>query len=131
MGFRYAFLCDLLEKLQTLHSRYPPYLPRDLKEFTRRAVTTWFQKHGYKIRAEADPFVLLSFLLADKYNDRDYGLSGDTIERIIGRAFSLSSAQLTALRAEEWNGSSIDLGTCVQLVTGDRVSNQLNGLSSY
>ena len=126
MPFRYAFVCDLLEKLHRLHARHPPYLPAHLKQFTVRAVTTWFKKHDYKIKNETDPLILLSILLADKYNDRDYGLSEATLARIIGRAFSLSKAQYDALLLDAWDGKALDLGQRVELITA-----QLVGLHKY
>ena len=127
MPFRFAYVCDLLEKLHRIHARHPPYLPRDLRAFSTKIVTLWFKKHEYRIKNEADCLLLLSIILAESQHDRDYGLCAKTLAMVIGRAFALPTAQFQRLVSEVLDGNTVglayrvDLGYRVEQVTSQRV----------
>ncbi|KFY31999.1 hypothetical protein V493_00591 [Pseudogymnoascus sp. VKM F-4281 (FW-2241)] len=124
MSFRFAHICDLLDRLDQVYSRYPPYLPKDATQKSRDAVLYWFKKHGQKIRHGANGLALLSALFPGR-TQRAHELDSKSLEKIISRALSLPSSQVTDLtRWREPGAGESDLGACVE-----RVLNQAVGVS--
>lgn len=122
MPFRFAYICNLLEKLHHIFARHPPYLPRDVQQMSTRAVTLWFRKHELKIKHDIDGFLLLSSLLPEKHVDKVYGLSEGDLAKVVGRAFSLSTAQFEDVLHTVNPGVPSDLGHRVEHVTKQCVS---------
>ncbi|OBT78694.1 hypothetical protein VF21_02312 [Pseudogymnoascus sp. 05NY08] len=119
MPFRFAHICDLLERLDQVYSRYPPYLPKDATQKSRDAVLYWFKKHGQKIRYDANGLALLSTLFPER-TPRELELDSKSLEKIISRALSLPSSRVTDLTRWREPGAGVgDLGACVE-----RVANQ-------
>ncbi|KFY99213.1 hypothetical protein V498_00920 [Pseudogymnoascus sp. VKM F-4517 (FW-2822)] len=125
MPFRFAHVCDLLDRLDQVYSRYPPYLPKDATQKSRDAVLYWFKKHGQKIRHDANGLALLSSLFPER-TERVQGLDTKSLEKIVSRALSLPSSRVTELtRWREPGAGGCDLGSCVE-----RVVNQAVGVKS-
>ncbi|ELR08871.1 hypothetical protein VC83_01764 [Pseudogymnoascus destructans] len=124
MPFRFAHICDLLERLDQVYSRYPPYLPKDATQKSRDAVLYWFEKHGQKIRHDANGLALLSTLFPDR-TQRVYGLDSKSLEKIICRALSLPSSRVAALTRWREPGAGVgDLGACVERVVDQDVKEE-------
>ncbi|KFY64451.1 hypothetical protein V496_03260 [Pseudogymnoascus sp. VKM F-4515 (FW-2607)] len=116
MPFRFAHVCDLLDRLDQVYSRYPPYLPKDATQKSRDAVLYWFKKHGQKIRHDANGLALLSSLFPER-TERVQGLDTKSLEKIVSRALSLPSSRVTELtRWREPGAGGCDLGSCVERV---------------
>lgn len=116
MPFRFAHVCDLLDRLDQVYSRYPPYLPKDATQKSRDAVQYWFKKHGQKIRSEANGLALLSTLFPERTH-RVHELDSKSLEKIISRALSLPSSRVTDItRWREPEVGESDLGACVERV---------------
>ncbi|KFX98914.1 hypothetical protein O988_04132 [Pseudogymnoascus sp. VKM F-3808] len=116
MPFRFAHVCDLLDKLDHVYSRYPPYLPKDATQKSRDAVLYWFKKHGQKIRYDANGLALLSTLFPERTH-RMHELDSKSLEKIISRSLSLPSSRITDLtRWREPGAGERDLGACVERV---------------
>lgn len=122
MPFRFAYICNLLEKLHHIFARHPPYLPRDVQQMSTRVITLWFKKHELKIKHDVGGFRLLSILLPEKYIEKVYGLSERDLARVVGRAFSLSTAQFEDVLLKVNPGDLSDLGHRVEHVTKQCVS---------
>ncbi|KFZ04757.1 hypothetical protein V501_08993 [Pseudogymnoascus sp. VKM F-4519 (FW-2642)] len=121
MPFRFAHICDLLERLDQVYSRYPPYLPKDATQKSRDAVLYWFKKHGQKIRHDANGLALLSTLFPERTQRVDE-LDSKSLEKIICRALSLPSSRVTDLsRWREPGAGAGDLGACVERVVNQDV----------
>lgn len=121
MPFRFSHICDLLDRLHQVYSRYPPYLPKDAKQKSRDAVLYWFKKHGQKIRRDAEGVALLSALFPDRAH-RVHELDSKSLEKIISRAFSLPPSRVTDLT--RWRNPAVgerDLGACVERVVNQAV----------
>jgi len=121
MAFRFVYICDLLEELGNVFSRYPPYLPKDAEQKSREVISHWFKKHRQKIRCEADGLVLLSTLLPEKRTDKVYELREKSLERIIARSLSLSTSRYTDLVRWREPGAG-DLADCLERVQRQTVS---------
>lgn len=121
MPFRFAHICDLLERLDQVYSRYPPYLPKDATQKSRDAVLYWFKKHGEKIRYDANGIVLLSTLFPER-TQRVHELDSKSLEKIISRALSLPSSRVADLTRWREPGAGVgDLGACVERVVNQDV----------
>lgn len=117
MPFRFAYICTLLEKLHHIFARHPPYLPRDVQQMSTRVITLWFKQHELKIKHDVDGLLLLSILPPETYVDRTYGLSERDLGKVVGRAFSLSTAQFEKVLNRANSGDLSDLGHRVEQVT--------------
>ncbi|OBT95933.1 hypothetical protein VE01_06121 [Pseudogymnoascus verrucosus] len=124
MPFRFAHICDLLERLDQVYSRYPPYLPKDATQKSRDAVLYWFKKHGQKIRHDANGLALLSTLFPER-TQRVHELDSKNLEKIICRALSLPSSRVTDLSRWREPGAGVgDLGACVERVVNQDVKEE-------
>ncbi|OBT68788.1 hypothetical protein VE03_02147 [Pseudogymnoascus sp. 23342-1-I1] len=125
MPFRFAHICDLLDRLDQVYSRYPPYLPKDATQKSRDAVLYWFKKHGQKIRHDANGLALLSTLFPERAH-RAHELDTKSLEKIVSRALSLPSSQVTDLtRWREPGAGAGDLGACVERVVNQAVGMEI------
>lgn len=117
MPFRFAYICNLLDKLHHIFARHPPYLPRDVQQMSTRVITLWFKKHELKIKHEIDGYLLLSILLPEKYAERVYGLSERDLAKLVGRAFSLSTIQFEDVMHKPNAEDLSDLGHRIEQAT--------------
>lgn len=120
MPFKFTYVCDLLERLETLEIRDAPLLPADKKSRYFGIIDTWFKNHRKLIDAsDTDRAALLSTFFPERRTDRVYFLKEQGLVKILGRCLGLGRERLQVL--ENWKSSdSEDLATLIsniQLVT--------------
>ncbi|KAI9373528.1 hypothetical protein BJX61DRAFT_502482 [Aspergillus egyptiacus] len=115
MGFKFAYLCDLLSSLEE---------NRILKATTQarsrnpdvRAVTQWFAQHDRHLRnPDTDQLAFVSCMFPQKRTDRVYWLQDTSLARVIGRCLLLGSSRREELERWRTSGGG-DLGQCVENV---------------
>lgn len=117
MGFKFAFLCDLLSNLE--HNRSSKALPlpsvqRDNSDL--QIINGWFTQHYRCLNEPAtDRLALLSCMFPERRPDRVYWLQGTSLARVIGRCLRLGSSRLAQLDQWKKHGAP-DLGQCVENV---------------
>lgn len=125
MGFRFAYVCDLLSSLEN---------NRILKASTAAkrqnpdvsTITNWFRRHGKHIHdGKTDRLVLLSCLFPEKRPERVFGLREPSLVKIIGRCLLLGISRRKELEQWKDNGGA-DFGQCVENVM-KQAENDLNG----
>ena len=115
MGFKFAYLCDLLSSIEDNRtikaSTAAKVVNPDL-----RVVGRWFDQHARQIHNEStNRAALLSCLFPEKRTDRVYWLQEASLARIVGRCLLLGSSRIEQL--ECWRASGgCDLGQCVENV---------------
>lgn len=119
MPFKFAWLCDLLQKLESPYLRDTLVLPGPVKEFTQKEIIRWFQSHKNKLNEfEVNSRAVATMLRPEAWTDRDFGLDADGLEYLLARVLSLTKLQLAELskwRTQPWKG---DLAVCVERVMG-------------
>lgn len=113
MLFRHV--CDLLEQLSAITTRFPPYLPKDAERRSANAIAEWFRAHRTRINAEPTVEPLLSTLLPECRTDRVYSLKEQSLEKIVARILGLSSGRCSDLARYKEPGAG-DLADCVERV---------------
>ncbi|KAI9740974.1 MAG: hypothetical protein M1818_004580 [Claussenomyces sp. TS43310] len=112
--FPFVYVCDLLERLQTIIFRDPPYLQKDIENKTCETITSWIRFHRRRIdQASGDAF--LSTLLPERRTDRVYHLKEKTLEKILARALALPNSRLSDLKRWRDPGAG-DLADCLERV---------------
>lgn len=115
MPFRFIFVCDLLERLEEIRGRDPPYLLKEAESRSKEAIKSWFAFHRQRIDNETDGSVLLSTFLPERCSDRVYGLQERNLEKVIGRVLALPNSRRIDLERWRQPGAG-DLGDCVERV---------------
>jgi hypothetical protein len=119
MPFKFVWLCDLLQKLESPYLRGTLVLPGPVKEFTQKEIIRWFQSHRKKLNEfEVGSRAVAMMLRPEAWTDRDFGLDADGLEHLLARVLSVTKLQLAELskwRTETWN---CDLAVCVERVMG-------------
>ncbi|KAJ5349428.1 hypothetical protein N7541_007155 [Penicillium brevicompactum] len=115
MGFKYRYLCDLLEDLESGRAaKVSAATPKDNPSI--RIVSQWFTKHEQAIQdAGTDRVKLLSCMFPEKRTDRVYWLREKFLSSIIGRSLRLGSTRLQELNRWQSSGS-FDLACCAEKV---------------
>lgn len=115
MGFKFAFLCDLLSSLEDNQIIKASTAARNDNPDTK-AVSRWFVQHEKRLRhKETDQLAVLSCMFPEKLSDRVYWLQHTSLVHIIGRCLLLGISRREEL--ERWRLSGgIDLGECVENV---------------
>lgn len=116
MPFPFAYVCDILDKLERLFRRQVPLLHKDLNSKVNEEVTKWFKEHRSRLDAfNTDAEAVISMLRPEQTHDRIYGIDSENLELIISRGLRLSRHQCAELH--RWKTSDIlDLAGCVQRV---------------
>jgi DNA ligase-4 len=115
MPLLFVYVCDLLEQLEQIKVRYPPYLPKDQERRTSEKIEDWFRRHRQRIDGDTNGVALLSALLPETRTDRVYELKEKSLEKIIGRAQALPNSRRADLARWRQPGAG-DLGDCVERV---------------
>lgn len=118
MPFPYAYICDLLQKLEdeTLSTK---------KEKTpaKAIIANWFESHRSRLHSpDNDASAVLSTLLPERRTDRVYSIQATRLRSIIGRALLLGQSRVLELRRHIIPGSGVDLGDCVESILTSTVS---------
>lgn len=107
MPFKFAYVCDLLQRLEDLETADPPLLLTQKVHQQQETLHGWFRAHRRAIDAYAtDRAALLSALLPERRTDRVYGLQELSLSRVLGRCLGLGSERLKSLYA--WDPSCLD-----------------------
>ncbi|KAF7877037.1 uncharacterized protein EAF02_008257 [Botrytis sinoallii] len=107
--FPFYKLCKLLDELEGLICRFPPLLPKNLKEKVSDAWIRWFKLHRDTLDAlyKDDPSVLFT-LKPEVLDDRDYDVHKVAFERFLARYFYMTVEQrATFKKLEEGDGTLI------------------------
>lgn len=114
MGFKFAFLCDLLSALEDNRGCGASTSKRD--PFGIQIINQWFLKHDSRINnSGTDRNALLSCMFPDRRPDRVYWLKETSLARVIGRCLRLGSTRLAELNQWDKPGGP-DLAICVENV---------------
>ncbi|KAF9891477.1 hypothetical protein FE257_003943 [Aspergillus nanangensis] len=115
MGFKFAYLCDLLSALEGNQFIKVSTEARNTNP-DGRVVSQWFHQHGKRLRnKDTNQLALLSCMFPEKRTDRVYWLQDTSLTRVIGRCLLLGSSRREEL--DRWRTSGgIDLGQCVENV---------------
>lgn len=114
MGFKFAFLCDLLSSLEDNRKAKVTAAKKDAPDI--RTVTQWFARHDRHIHhSDTDRLALLSCMFPEKRTDRAYWLRAHSLAKVIARCLGLGSSRLSELN--QWcRPGGPDLGKCVEIV---------------
>ncbi|KAF7948110.1 uncharacterized protein EAE97_003521 [Botrytis byssoidea] len=102
-------VCKLLDELEGLICRFPPLLPKLLKEKVSDAWIRWFKLHRDTLDAmyKDDPSVLFT-LKPEVLDDRDYNVDKVAFERFLARYFYMTVEQrATFKKLEEGDGTLV------------------------
>ncbi|KAF7923200.1 uncharacterized protein EAE98_007905 [Botrytis deweyae] len=105
--FPFYKICKLLDELEGLICRFPPLLPKILKEKVSDAWIRWFKLHRDTLDAmyKDDPSVLFT-LKPEVLDDRDYDVHKVAFERFLARYFYMTVEQrATFKKLEEGDGT--------------------------
>lgn len=115
MGFKFAFLGDLLSSLEANRTAKAASTARkDEPDF--QTIAKWFARHDRHVNhPDTDRLALLSCMFPERRPDRVYWLQATSLTRVIGRCLGLGSSRISDLdRWREPGGP--DLGQCVENV---------------
>jgi DNA ligase-4 len=117
MPFPFAVVATLLQRLEAIELRQPPWLPEEKAKEIRLTVDSWFKSHRSAINALTveGATALLSALLPEKRTDRVYGLQAPGLCRILARCLKLQAHRAKDLRAYTQPGRG-DLAACLERV---------------
>ncbi|KAJ5586700.1 ATP dependent DNA ligase domain protein [Penicillium hispanicum] len=115
MGFKFAFLCDLLSSLEAnATAKAATAAHKDGPDY--RTIAQWVSRHQRHIHhPDTDRLALLSCMFPEKRTDRVYWLGATSLARVIGRCLGLGSSRLSELDRWRFSGGP-DLGHCVERV---------------
>ncbi|KAJ5649276.1 uncharacterized protein N7484_002999 [Penicillium longicatenatum] len=115
MGFKFAFLGDLLSSLEANRTAKAASANRK-DEPDYRTIAQWFNRHDRHINhPETDRLALLSSMFPERRPDRVYWLQATSLTRVIGRCLGLGSSRISEL--DQWRKpGGPDLGQCVENV---------------
>lgn len=127
MPFRYTWICDLLQAIEDIECRDPPYLPDRKRKALRLAVQDWVRKHRNTLdHPNTDATAILSILLPHTRTDRVYGIQAPRLQKLVARCLNL-----TLRKAEElgrWRDATQgDLGACLERLDKDHDCEPLPG----
>lgn len=98
MPLKFAYICDLLDKLESIQTRDPPLLLPERKAAVASTINGWFKSHRVAIDApDTDRTAILSTLLPERRADRVYFLQETGLVKILGRCLGLGRDRLQIL----------------------------------
>lgn len=115
MGFKFAFLGDLLSSLEANRTaKAASAMRKDEPDF--QTIAKWFTRHDRHINhLDTDRLALLSCMFPERRPDRVYWLQATSLSRVIGRCLGLGSSRISEL--DQWRKpGGPDLGQCVESV---------------
>lgn len=116
MGFKFAFLCDLLSSLEESRLAKANLTVKKDEKSDFQTIAKWFTRHENQINhPDTNRLALLSCIFPEKRTDRVFWLQATSLTRVIGRSLGLGSSRLSEL--DQWRKSGgPDLGQCVESV---------------
>ena len=98
MPFRFAYLCDLLSRLEQPYLRQAPLLPNYFREYTQTETLRWFQRHKDELNAnDTNQQAVISMLRPECWVDREFGWDAEKLEPMIARVFQCTRLECTEL----------------------------------
>jgi DNA ligase 4 len=117
MPFRFAYVCDLLQRLEDNQRARSGVRPN------AEIIRDWFRTHQALIlREDQDATALLSTLLPEKRTDRVYFIKEKRLQTIIGRGLGLGRSRIQQLGRWQEPRSGVDLAECVESILMETVS---------
>ncbi|OIW29929.1 hypothetical protein CONLIGDRAFT_596882 [Coniochaeta ligniaria NRRL 30616] len=111
MPFRFAYVCDLLQRLDDNQRA------RAGQKSSSNIIDQWFLSHrGLLVRTDFNASPLLSTLLPEKRSDRVYSIQSKSLSRVVGRCLGLGLSRKKELERWQEPGSGVDLGDCVERI---------------
>jgi len=116
--FDFSYLCDFLEKAQSISLRDPPLSLEEKHDLTAAETALWFKSYRRAIDSldSGEASALLSALLPHKRKDRIYGLQSTSLAKVLGRCLGLSASKRRDLSIYNSPGRSGDLADCLERV---------------
>ena len=137
MPFKFVYIADLLDSLEKIQVRDPPFLPTKRDQAIRLAVQAWFHRHRREIDSDdycdagtgrsrsskGKRVAILSCFFPRRRPDRVFNIQATRLTKIVGRCLKLNSKKLAELQG--WKdarnhgggvGDAGDLGACVERV---------------
>lgn len=118
MGFKFRFLCELLQDLESNKvNRVIPISRRQNPD--RKLIKEWFDRHNAQIPRTGDGAIaFLSCLFPQKRVDRVYAIQELRLSLVLGRCLGLGTTRLSQLNQWKERGG-VDLASCVENVMRD------------
>lgn len=108
MPLKLAYLCDLLDELETVENLHVPLTKRDKSIRYTDLVTRWFGRHRKALDAsDTQLAALLSCLLPERRSDRVYGMQHDRLTRAIAGALGLGATGFSDCKPSQMEGNSL------------------------
>ncbi|EKG18897.1 DNA ligase ATP-dependent [Macrophomina phaseolina MS6] len=113
MPFRFTWICDLLQAIEDIECRDPPYLPDRKRALLRNTTEHWFRKHRASLdRPDTDGAAILSTLLPHTRTDRVYSIKAPRMQQLIARCLFYGVSKVKELGRWKEPGAG-DLGQCL------------------
>ncbi|KAH7323938.1 hypothetical protein BKA65DRAFT_567912 [Rhexocercosporidium sp. MPI-PUGE-AT-0058] len=98
MPFPFVYVCDLLDKLESICVREVPLLRKDRVAQTKETLVYWFVTHRWRINAQdTHSKAVLMILKPERQTDREYGVE-KYLEQILARIFKMPTPMYEKLR---------------------------------
>src|SRR4051812_38979251 len=98
MPFPFVYVCDLLDKLESICVREVPLLRKDRVAQTKETLVYWFVTHRWRINAQdTNSKAVLMILKPERQTDREYGVE-KYLEQILARIFKMPTPVYEKLR---------------------------------
>lgn len=113
MGFKFAWLCELLEEIhQNKYQQRATYSKQENP--SHQIVDRWYDRHHDKIcRNGPSAIALLSCLFPERRPNRTYNLQQKRLTQIFGRILGLGTTRLKVLESWQQKGGQ-DFPTCLE-----------------
>ncbi|KAL0259074.1 hypothetical protein SLS55_006579 [Diplodia seriata] len=119
MPFRFTWICDLLQAIEDIECRDPPYLPDRKRSLLRTTIERWFRRHRKDIdHPNTDGAALLSTLFPHTRTDRVYSIKANRLEKLVARCLHFRTEKVKELGTWRLPGRG-DLGECLERI--DRI----------
>ncbi|OJD32992.1 atp-dependent dna ligase domain-containing protein [Diplodia corticola] len=116
MTFRFTWICDLLQAIEDIECRDPPYLPDRRRVLVRTTIERWFRCHRKDINhPDTDGAAILSTLFPHTRTDRVYNIKAPRLEKLVARCLSYRAEKVRELGAWRLPGRG-DLGACLERI---------------
>ena len=116
MPLLFSQFCELLEDLQTISRRDPPYLPSVHRLKYKECIARWLKSYEISLfTPKVDAITLLSALFPTKRPDRVYNIQAPRLSRQLARYLGLGHGRWQHLNKYLLPGYG-DLGDCVERV---------------
>ncbi|KAF1346092.1 hypothetical protein BDV97DRAFT_301412, partial [Delphinella strobiligena] len=119
--FKFCHVSELLETLQAIAHRNPPYTAKEQRDHCYNQVNAWFKSYRKTVDSlnHNESCALLSTLIPQRRKDRVYGIQSSTLLKLLGRCLALSASSRNDLAKYKFSGNG-DLADCLERVLRGR-----------